>query len=78
MKIKRKTELTVHAEKILMIKRSQKANLALCADCGRPMVSPEKAAIFGGIRTRQIYREIENGERHFIEIENGELLVCFG
>ena len=69
--------MTVLTEKILVIRKSQKAKIALCADCGGLLVSPERAAFFSGVRTRDIYREIENGERHFIEIENGELLVCY-
>ena len=76
MKIRRKTEVTVQTEKFLAIRKSRKTFFAICAECGSTLMTPEEAALMLGKRTREIYREIENGSLHFTELVGGELLVC--
>jgi hypothetical protein len=40
------------------------------------MVTPDEAAALSEMSTRAIYRLIEGGRLHFIEIESGSVLVC--
>jgi hypothetical protein len=40
------------------------------------MVSPETAAALLGITPREVYRRVETGAIHFIEIEGVKLLIC--
>jgi hypothetical protein len=40
------------------------------------MLMPEHAAIVCGTTQREMFRQIENGELHFIETTKGELFVC--
>jgi hypothetical protein len=76
LKIRRKTEVKIQTERFLGIRKSRAAFFAACAECDATLHSPEEAALVLGKRTRDIYREIENGTRHFTELANGELLVC--
>ena len=76
MKIRRKTEVTVQTEKFLAIRKSKKTFFAICAECGSTLMPPEEVALVLGKRTREIYRDIENGTLYFTEFEGGELLVC--
>ena len=40
------------------------------------MVTPNEAATFARTDARSIFRGVEAGEIHFIDTENGVLLVC--
>lgn len=40
------------------------------------MLPPETAAALAGTTPRLIYRQVEAGELHFIETEDGGLFVC--
>lgn len=76
MKIRRKTQITTRTERLLFIRKSKSSLSARCATCDAILVKPEEAALVLGKPTRDIYREIENGTRHFTELASGELLVC--
>jgi hypothetical protein len=41
------------------------------------MTAPENAATILEVGVREIYRRIEEGGLHFIELENGQVFVCF-
>ena len=77
MKIKRKTEVTIQTERYLIVRKRKPDFFVACAECGATLSSPEEAALFLGKRTREIYREIENGTLYFTELVSGELLVCY-
>lgn len=40
------------------------------------MIAPEIAAFLCGTTARNVYRLIESGAVHFIEMPTGELLIC--
>lgn len=40
------------------------------------MTAPELAATILGVTVREIYRRIENGDLHFVEMETGEIFIC--
>ena len=52
--------------------------LKACRICGEDvkMISAEKAATICHCSRRKIYRWIEEGDLHFFETPEGELLVC--
>jgi hypothetical protein len=49
---------------------------ALCELCGARMVSPLPAARILKTGTREIYRAIETGRIHFVELRDGQIFVC--
>src|SRR5215468_10738297 len=52
--------------------------LAACRICGEDvkMIAAEKAATICHCSRRKIYRWVEEGDLHFIETTDGEVLVC--
>jgi hypothetical protein len=48
----------------------------LCGGGGAPMVSPLAAARILKTGTREIYRLIETGRIHFIELPDRQIFVC--
>ncbi|HJZ80382.1 MAG TPA: hypothetical protein VKD91_08550 [Pyrinomonadaceae bacterium] len=52
--------------------------LAACQICGEDvkMIAAEKAAAICHCSRRKIYRWIEEGDLHFFEAPDGEVLVC--
>jgi hypothetical protein len=52
--------------------------LAACRICGEDvkMIGAEKAATLCHCSRRKIYRWIEEGDLHFFETPDGEVLVC--
>ncbi len=52
--------------------------LAACRICGEDvkMIAAEKAATICHCSRRKIYRWIEEGDLHFFETPDGEVLVC--
>ncbi len=75
MKIKKTTEVTVLTERVLIVRRKPLVEVG-CPECGGALMRPDEAARVFGTRTRDIYRGIENGNVHFLELANGEMLVC--
>lgn len=51
---------------------------AFCVDCGRKtgFLTPEAAAGIIDSDTREVYRRIESGELHYIEVGGVTLMVC--
>jgi hypothetical protein len=78
MKRKKKTEIVVEREQVLVIKRLDGQMPRWCAECKgeMQMVSVDEAAILTNLSARAIYRRIEAGQIHFVETEDGLLLVC--
>ena len=42
------------------------------------MLTPEQAGLLAGVTARAIYRRAEDGQVHFTETADGNLLVCSG
>ena len=76
--MKKRTEITVEIERTLIIKRAELAVYAWCPGCNRQvnMISPEAAAGLAGKSVREIFRQIEGGELHFLENTQGQLRIC--
>lgn len=76
MKLRRKTQISVQTERLVIVRKRKPPFFEVCAECGAALMSPEKAALVLGKTIRDVYREIENGTLNFTEIAGGELLVC--
>lgn len=73
-----KVELTVERRQTLAIRRGNLLTQAWCDACGEmvAMVSGEEAAKLIGKRSREIYRQADQGSLHSGEMPDGTLLVC--
>jgi predicted RNA-binding Zn-ribbon protein involved in translation (DUF1610 family) len=49
-----------------------------CPTCGRAMVSSEALARRLGLTVREVFRRIEFGELHCVELPDGGVRVCDG
>jgi hypothetical protein len=78
MRKKRRTEIVVEREQVLVIKRLDNRESRRCVECGgqTEMVSVDEGAVLTCLSARAIYRRVEAGQLHFIETEEGLLLVC--
>ena len=76
MKIKKRTEVTIEIEEVV-IRKTKEARVAWCHRCAENvrMLEANEAARTAGVSSRAIYREVEAGRLHFVEIE-GSILVC--
>lgn len=70
--------ITIHSTKsrLLTVKGAAQEFSGWCEDCGKVvrMVSPDEAAAIAQASPRAIYRAIEAGEIHFLELPT--LFVC--
>jgi hypothetical protein len=75
---KRRVEFTIETSRRLIVNRDRVSTAAWCPDCGErvEMLLPEEAARLAGRSTRGIYRQVEAGKLHFVEVTDGLLLIC--
>jgi DNA-directed RNA polymerase specialized sigma24 family protein len=78
MKKRSRTEITIETERRLVIRNRKRMIEDWCEGCARisTMATPEEVVDLTGISSRSIYRLAESGAIHFIETEEGLLLVC--
>jgi len=76
--IKRRTEIIIEFEQLLVLNRAKNYIWNWCKDCSANarMLSPEIAAREENSTPRNIYRLVETGKLHFIEYKDGSLLIC--
>lgn len=76
MKRKRRIEITVE-HNLLIIRRSAQAPV-WCVECPAPvqMLTPEETAALTGVSLRRLCRQVEAGRLHFVETPEGRLLLC--
>ena len=75
---KKRTQVTVETERVLVIRRRYRAIEAGCDACGETvvMIRPDQAAAVSGRSLRAIFGAIEATELHFMEQADGMLLIC--
>ena len=76
--MKRRTEITIETERILVISKRCTSALAWCSGCGNrgQMITPEAAAKLANLSSRAIYRLVEAEELHFFETSDKRLWIC--
>ena len=75
---KRRIEIIVEQHRFLSVSTRRISAVAWCATCGQKvqMVTAEDAARIANVTARTIYRRTETGQLHFIESQEGLLLIC--
>ena len=78
MERKRKTEITIETEQVLIIRKTGQPSRAWCAMCAAEvsLVPPEEAALLTEVSLRAICRQVEAGQLHFRETADGRLFIC--
>jgi hypothetical protein len=74
---RRRVEITVETDRILIIRGSRRSIHAWCSECTQKvqMITPDEAAAISRVSTRTIYGLVEAKKIHFNETPE-ELLVC--
>lgn len=75
---KRRTEIVIETERLLLLRESNRSLFFWCDECRVQvrMVTPEEAASAAGVSMRVIYRRVEAAELHFIETPEWPVLIC--
>ena len=76
---KKRTEITIEIDEVKFIDWRRGASVRFwCPECSTitHMVTPQRAAAITGVTVRQINRLVEAERVHFVETENGLLLLC--
>jgi hypothetical protein len=78
MMAKKQKIITIETRQQIFIRSRRQPLVVWCEACGMNtlMFVPEQAAALCGTTERKLFRQIENGELHFIETKNGQLFVC--
>jgi hypothetical protein len=76
--LKRRVEITVETERVLLVRGRSVSFTAWCPGCEARvrMVTAGEAAHLSELSAREIFRRVESGALHFAETAEGELLVC--
>lgn len=75
---KKRTEITIETNRIVVISRRGLSARAWCSACGArvSMVTADEAARLARVSSRTVYAWVEAGRLHFMEISDGRLLIC--
>jgi hypothetical protein len=75
---KERTVITAAIFQRITVHPGPHTTVAWCDHCGAEvlMLTPNEAAVLAQSTTREIFRRVEAGEIHFLETEDGVLLVC--
>ena len=78
MATKRRTEIIIETERIVVVPSSTAPLHLWCDSCSATvnMITPEQAAALVQITTRTVYRWVETKLLHFREEPDGRLLIC--
>lgn len=78
MKRSKRTETTIEAHELWVVRRSGVTPPTWCDACAGKtrMLPPEEMAKLRGISTRTIYQWMEAGRLHFRESADGTVMIC--
>jgi hypothetical protein len=78
MTTKRRTEIIVETERIIVIPPPTASVLIWCQHCSAQveMLTPEQAATLLQVTPRAVYRWLETELLHFLEEPDGRVLIC--
>jgi hypothetical protein len=76
MKVKRRIEIVTVQEQTIQIPMTSAE--IWCVHCNTPnqMLTPNIAATLSGITLRTLFRWIESGDIHFVEMPEGSIFLC--
>jgi hypothetical protein len=75
---RKKMEIIIEREQVLVIRRLDAQQSRWCAECSgqAQMLSIDEAAALARLSARALYRRVEASQVHFMETEDGLLLIC--
>jgi len=76
---KKRTEIMVEIDEITLVHGAGNASARVwCPECSAivTLVPPERAAAIAGVTVRTINRWVEADSVHFVETDDGLLLLC--
>lgn len=75
---RRITRTVIETREIIRVTLEEPPTVADCPVCGRetPFLRPEAAAGEAGISQRELFRRIESGAIHHLELPDGGVLIC--
>lgn len=78
MGIGKRTVITIEGQRLQVISRRRIDAHGWCNRCARQvqLVTADAAAELTGVTTRVIFQRVEAGSIHFIETQDGLLLIC--
>jgi excisionase family DNA binding protein len=78
VRTRKRTEITIETERIVVLSRRKVSVVSWCYECGLriKMVTVDEAAAMAGLSSRTVYRWIEAEKIHSIETSERLLLVC--
>ena len=76
MATKRRTEIIIETERIIIVPFLSASVWCNACSLQVEMLSPEQAATLVNVPPRTIYRWVEAQLLHFVEEEDGRLLIC--
>lgn len=78
MATKRRTEIIVETERVIVVPQAPAPLHLWCQNCSMrvEMVTPEQAATLLQVTPRVVYRWVEAQLLHFIEEPDGRVLIC--
>jgi hypothetical protein len=76
--MKRRTEIIIETDRILVVGHRRTAFKAWCEACGAEvrMVTADEAAALARVGLRMVFRWVEDGSLHWVETDEGLLLIC--
>jgi hypothetical protein len=78
MRITRRTEIWIETEEVLLVKWAGRSRTGWCVECQEEvrLVTADEAAMWAGVSSRAMYRQVEESRVHFAETPEGWLLIC--
>ncbi|MBD0372269.1 MAG: hypothetical protein ICV60_15610 [Pyrinomonadaceae bacterium] len=75
---RKRTEITIETERIIYISSRCERSVFWCEKCAKrvPMLSAEEAAVVLRVHVSEIFRRIENGELHYVQINESPVRIC--
>jgi hypothetical protein len=76
--VKRRTEIIIETERLLIVGGRKKRTINWCAPCGKHVeaLTTDEAALLARVTSRTIFSWVEAGRVHYMETPEGLLLIC--
>jgi excisionase family DNA binding protein len=78
MRTRKRTEITIETDRIVVLSRRKVSIVSWCRECNQrvQMVTVDEAASITGVTSRTMYRWADAEKLHFTETCEGRLLIC--
>lgn len=78
MKTRKRTEITIETDRIVVLSSGKVSIVSWCRECSQrtKMVTVDEAAAIAGVTSRTMYRWADAERLHFTETVDGVLMIC--